>query len=87
MSRRNVTIHPATVQRALDAEADAWAIRTDLAGWIAQMSPPEENNRAALMRFAKQCFSEGFYEGGCAAARNKSLQESLQMAAKGANDA
>lgn len=87
MSRPNVTIHPATVQRAIDAEADAWAVRTDLAGWVARMSPPDEKVRSALTRFAKQCFGEGFYEGACAIAQNKSLQESLQMAAKGANDA
>lgn len=86
MSRRNVTLHPATVQHALDAEADAWAATTDVAGWIARMHP-DEKLHSALMLFAKQCFAEGFYEGASAAARKKPIQESLQMVSKGANDA
>lgn len=87
MTRRNVTIHPAALQRALDAEAEAWARRTDLADWVEQMTPRgNDKSRELLARFAKQCFSEGFWEGGLAAHRGLTLDESLQKAAKPGND-
>lgn len=58
----NVVLHPAAAMKKLEAEADAWAARTNLAGFVARLTR-DERSRQKLVDFAKQCFIEGLYEG------------------------
>lgn len=66
----NVTLHPAAVLTALDAEADAWAAETNLASTVNRMSE-DPHIRDILNRFARQCFAEGAYRGAMRATSNK----------------
>lgn len=66
----NVTLHPAAVLAALDAEADAWAAETNLASTVNRMSE-DPHTRDILNRFARQCFAEGAYRGAMRATSNK----------------
>lgn len=74
-----VSIHPSFVLQALDAEADAWARETGLAGMVARMSG-DPATRQVLMRFARQCFAEGAYRGALNAIDRKPLSASIDEA-------
>jgi hypothetical protein len=80
MKPRNATIHPAFLEQALDAEAELWAKRTDLAEFIEQISPADQKNRDGLARFAKNCFREGLFDGVCVAVDGKALKTSILQA-------
>lgn len=72
------TVHPAFLQNALDAEAEAWFVRTAVAVWIARMATTGRS-QAKLAEICKAVFVEGFYEGVLAIKNDKSLQESMGM--------
>jgi len=57
-----LALHPASVLKALDDEATAWATETGLDGVINALSE-EPRTREVLTRLARQCFVEGLYRG------------------------
>lgn len=69
-------LHPATLSAALDGEAEAWAVETDLAGWVARLSS-DPATRTKLMQICKQMFAEGVYRGALNVIDGKSLAESI----------
>lgn len=75
MSERPI-VHPAFLQRAIDAEAELWAGRTALQDWVDRFSS-DPRTRGKLSEIAKQCFGEGFYEGIMAVKSGKTLNASL----------
>lgn len=85
------SLHPSSVWQALDAEAAAWARDTDVAAWIARMTP-DPKTREHLHRMFRLCFAEGAYRGAMNVIDGKSLQDSIEAArdeglrAKGGGD-
>ena len=72
-----VTILPTALWRALDAEAEIWAKETDIASWVAKMSP-DARSREKLKAIVSLCFEEGFYRGALAAKDGRSINDSLE---------
>jgi len=73
------SLHPSSVWQALDAEAAAWARDTDVAAWIARMTP-DPKTREHLHRMFRLCFAEGAYRGAMNVIDGKSLQDSIEAA-------